>query len=76
MSATQFIPVSQITLNVEVLRHPLPVGRIRRSPEAEGINVEILTIEIDALVSQKRVDMLRQPIPGLRVSQVKQPSVV
>jgi hypothetical protein len=53
-------------------RDPLPILFVIRSPDGEGVEIEILPIQIDALVFEQTADLLDQPVPRFLVSQIKQ----
>ena len=47
----QGVPIGQIALDVQVLGHALAVGRVVAPPEVERVHVEILAVEVDALLA-------------------------
>ena len=53
MSPAKFIPIGQVSLDVQVLRYSLTVGRIVLAPEFQRVHVEILPVEIDALLADE-----------------------
>jgi hypothetical protein len=72
MSPAQFIPKSQVSLDVPVLGESLAVGRIIGAPELERVHIEILAVEIDSLLADKAVHVIGKPLVGRGISQVEQ----
>ena len=66
------VPVGQLALNVMVFSRPLAIRSIGTAPKCEGIHVEILTIEIDALFGQCPINMVDKPVQGLRMAEIQQ----
>jgi len=60
---------------VLVLGDALPVRRVGRSPEGQRVDVEILPIEVDALLGQELVHVVGEPLPGRGVAQVQKARV-
>src|SRR5690242_12652460 len=58
MALAKSVPVCQITLHIEVFRHPHTIRGIGASPESKWIHVEILPVEVDALFRQSSVHMI------------------
>jgi len=54
------------------LRQPLPVRRIIRAPIGQGIDVEILPVEINALAPEHAIHVVGQPLVRLHVAEVEQ----
>src|SRR5260370_26474572 len=62
MALAESVPVCQITLDVEILRHSHTIRRLSSSPESKRIHVSILPVEIDALFRQSLVNMIDEPL--------------
>ena len=50
----------------------LAVFRVVSAPEVQRVDVEILPVEVDALFSEELVNMVGQPLPRRRITQVQQ----
>ena len=50
MPSPQFVPVGQVATHVLVLGDALTVFGIGRVPESQRVHVEVLAIEVDALL--------------------------
>ena len=72
MTAQQFIPIRQIAHDVLVFGDALTVGGVVVLPEAQRIDVVVLTIQVDTFVRDDLVNMVDQPLPRLRIAQVQQ----
>ena len=62
----------EITLNVQVLGHPLPVGRVIVPPEDQRLNVEVQPVDVDAFLPDEAGEQLHGPLPGVRISEIDQ----
>jgi hypothetical protein len=67
----QFVPVRKVAGDVLILGDALAVGRVVGAPVAQGVRVEVLAIEVDALLGDQAVDVLDEPLPCLRVAEVQ-----
>jgi len=70
MTAAQLVPVGKVAYHVLELGHALPVGRVGGAPPGEGVDIEVLTIQTDALLDEQLVNVIDQPRPGFRIAQV------
>ena len=52
---------------------PWRSGGIVAPPAVERIDVEVLTVEVDALLGEELVDVVDEPIPGLGIAEVQEP---
>lgn len=57
-----------MTFDITNFRDALPVLCIIGAPEVQWVDVEILPINIYALLSQELVDVVGQPVPGFWVA--------
>ena len=62
MPPPQLVPVGQVAADVLVLRDALAVFGVGRAPEAQRVDVEVLAIEVDALLGQELVDVFGEPL--------------
>ena len=58
-----------------ILRDALPIFGVGAAPVAERIDVEVLPVDVDALLCHELVDMIGKPLAALRVAQVQQSAV-
>ena len=70
MAAAQFIPIGQIAADVLVLGDPLTVLCIVGPPGAERVDVEILPVQIDALLGDELIHAVDDPVPGFGIAEV------
>ena len=73
MPVPQLVPERQVALDVADLGNSLPVHRIAFSPDPERIEIEILTVQVNALLGEELIDVVGEPLAGLGVAEVQQP---
>lgn len=62
MTPAQFIPVGEITRDVFDLGDALPIRCVLAAPMTERVHVEILAIEIDALLGECAIAVKLSPV--------------
>src|ERR1017187_1223211 len=72
MALTQVIKIGQVALDIFDLSYALAVERLIAPPERKGVDIEVLTINVNPLVIDHLIDVIGQPLPRLRVSQVQE----
>ena len=72
MAATQFIPIGQVAGDMVVLCDALAVLGVVLLPEAQRVDVEVLAVQVDALLGDEPIDVLGQPLADFGVAQVEQ----
>jgi len=72
MPPPQLVPEGQISHHVVNLGDALPVRGVVLAPEPERLDVEVLPVDVDAVVGEELVDVIDQPIPGVAVPQVQE----
>ena len=76
MMPEQFVPIGEVAGDVLDLGDALAVRGVVGAPEAERVHVEVLAVEVDALLVDQLVDVLGEPFPGLRIAEVQQSAVL
>ena len=72
MTPAQFVPESEVTLDVQVFGHAPAVGGFVGPPIQNRLDVEVLPIEVNALLRDHPVHMFGEPLPRLVIAEVQQ----
>ena len=72
VAPAQLVPVSEVAFDVAHLRDALPVWGVIRPPIGQGIDIEILPVEINAFAPEHAIHMVGQPLARLGVAEVEQ----
>ena len=73
---SKLVPVGQVTGDVSDLGDALPILGVRAAPVAQRVDVEVLTIDVDAFAHDQAVDAIDDPLPGVAVAEIHQPAVL
>ena len=74
MPSPQFVPIGEMSLDVEIFCNSLPIWRVVAPPVPERIDVEIFAVQINALLRDEAVDVFDEPFSGFGIAQVQQPA--
>ena len=70
VASSEFIPVSQVTHDMFDFCNALPVFRIVLLPIPKRIKVKILPVKIDSLFNDQFINVIHQPAPCFRITQI------
>ena len=74
--AEQFVPERQVSFHVANLGDPLPIGLVRTAPIAQRLDIEVLPVDVDLLLTEKFIDMICEPGAGFRQPRFKSPPLL
>ena len=71
MQLVQFIEVLKKAHDVFVLSNSLPIGGVVLSPEGKGCDVEINSVDVNALFCYEIVEKVDNPLHNFRVPEIQ-----